>query len=198
MAKKRIFISHCETNFTPTNYAINIIDLIGCTPVIAEKEPKLSRNVRSLVDGTMESCDAAIVIATPDGDTKDGKGKQPSASVLVEIGNLQKDPKFKGKYVIIKEENVVLPNPMISEYHYKFNMSDFSRIAIAILVELGSMSMFRNYYQFSWSDLQLHDLLDALSSLKDMRDKGFLTPDQFKTNAKDMIEKVSNKILGVS
>lgn len=60
MKKNRIFITHCETNLCPTEYAIEIIFLIGCIPVIAEKEPKLSRTVRNVVYDSMDSCDAVI------------------------------------------------------------------------------------------------------------------------------------------
>ena len=55
---KKIFISHNEVNFGPTEYAIRIIDYIGCIPVIAKKQPKLTRPVSSLVTGTIDLCDA--------------------------------------------------------------------------------------------------------------------------------------------
>lgn len=166
MGKHRIFISHCENNLEPTDYAIRIIDLIGCVPVIVEKEPKRSRPVSSLVNDTLESCDAAIVIATPDLDGS--SGKVPSQGVLVEIGILQSLPQFKNKYVIIKENSVVL-SPMISEAHYKFEMGNYGPIAEAILLELGSMSLFRNYYELPGSDLQIHELMDTLPQLRDLK-----------------------------
>ncbi len=148
MPKKKVFVSHCEGELKPTDYAIRIIDLIGCVPVIAEREPKLSRNVLSLVSDTMDSCDAVVVIATPD---RDGtNGKEPSQGVLVEIGQLQQNGKFEGKYFILKEESVVL-GPMIPEARYKFNMSDHAPIAEALLLELGSMGLFRNYFEIPGS-----------------------------------------------
>jgi hypothetical protein len=195
MVKPRIFISHCETNFAPTDYAIRVIDLIGCSPVIAELQPKLSRTVPGLVSDSMDSCDAVVVIATPD---RDGKsGKEPSQSVLVEIGQLQKIPKFKGKYIIIKEETVVLSS-MIPEVRYKFDTSDLSSIAEAILIELGSMGLFSNYYALPGSELKIHELMETLSQLRDLGAKGALKPDIFKDSIEDLIRKtVENLTMGV-
>ena len=180
MPRKRVFISHSENNFGPTEYAIRIIDLIGCVPVIAEGEPKLSRTVANLVSDSMDSCDAVVVIATSD---RDGtNGKEPSQGVLVEIGQLQTNEKFKtGKYIIIKEESVVM-GPMIPEARYKFSMSDYAPLAEAILIELGSMDLFRNYYELPGSDLKLHELMETLSQLKDLGKKGVLKQEIFKEN----------------
>ena len=81
MGKPRIFISHCESNIEPTNYAIQIIHNIGCIPVVAEIEPKLSKTVPTLVSGKMESCDVVLIIATPD--RVHNKEKEPSQSVIL-------------------------------------------------------------------------------------------------------------------
>ncbi len=184
MPRKRVFISHCENNMGPTDYAIRIIDLIGCIPVITEREPKLSRSVSNLVSASMDSCDAVVVIATPDGDGTNGKG--PSQGVLVEIGQLQKIGKFNGKYFIIKEESVSL-SPMIPEARYKFSRSDYAPIAEAILIELGSMDIFRNYFELPGSDYMIHELMGTLSQLKDLRKKGALTKEQFIESKENLI-----------
>ena len=186
MPKKKVFISHCEAELKPTDYAIRLIDLIGCVPVITEREPKLSRTVISLVSDTMDSCDAVIVIATPDRDSTNGK--EPSQGVLVEIGQLQQNEKFKGKYFIIKEEGVVL-GPMIPEARYKFSMSDYAPIAEALLLELGSMGLFRNYFEIPGSDNKIHELMETLSQLKELGKKGALKKEQFKEIIEDLIRK---------
>lgn len=192
MQRKRVFISHSENNFGPTEYAIRIIDLIGCVPVIAEREPKLSRTVASLVFDSRDSCDAVVVIATSD---RDGtNGKEPSQGVLVEIGQLQENEKFTGKYFIIKEESVVL-GPMIPEARYKFSMSNYAPLAEAILIELGSMDLFRNYYELPGSDLKIHELMETLSQLKDMGKKGVLKPEIFKELVETLIRKTVNEQL---
>ena len=192
MAKPRVFISHCENNFGPTDFAIRIIDLIGCTPVIAEKQPKLSRTVLGLVFDSMNSCDAVIVIATADRDNQ--SGKEPSQGVLVEIGQLQKTEKFKGKYVIIKEKSVVL-GPMIPEARYKFNGKDLSPIAEAILIELGSMGLFKNYYELPGSDMRMmYELMDVLSQFRDLAKKGALKQESFKEAVEDLIRKAVGDI----
>jgi hypothetical protein len=184
MPKKKVFISHCEDEFKPTDYAVRIIDLIGCVPVIAEREPKLSRNVRSLVSDTMDSCDAVVVIATPD---RDGtNGKEPSQGVLVEIGQLQQNKRFKDKYLIIKEESVIL-GPMIPEARYKFSMSNYAPIAEALLLELGSMGLFRNYFEIPGSDNKIHELMETLFQLKELGKKGALKKEQFKETIEELI-----------
>lgn len=188
---KKIFISHNEINFGPTEYAIRIIDYIGCIPVIAEKQPKLARPVRSLVTGTIDLCDATIIIATPD---RDGpNGKEPSQSVLVEIGRLQENEKFKGKYVIIKEESVIL-GPMIPETHYKFSMTNYAPIAEAILIELKSMGLFRNYYELPGSDLDLHILMENIHSLKELRKRDIFTQKDFEKHIESAIKSVITKL----
>ena len=192
MQRKRVFISHSENNFGPTEYAIRIIDLIGCVPVIAEREPKLSRTVASLVFDSRDSCDAVVVIATSD---RDGtNGKEPSPGVLVEIGQLQENEKFTGKYFIIKEESVVL-GPMIPEARYKFSMSNYAPLAEAILIELGSMDLFRNYYELPGSDLKIHELMETLSQLKDLGKKGVLKREIFKEAVEDSIRNTVNELL---
>ena len=186
MPRKKVFISHCENELKPTDYAIRLIDLIGCVPVIAEREPKLSRNVLSLVSDTMDSCDAVVVIATPDRDSTNGK--EPSQGVLVEIGQLQQNEKLKGKYFIIKEESVVL-GPMIPEARYKFSMSDYAPIAEALLLELGSMGLFRNYFEIPGSDNKIHELMETLSQLKELGKKGALKKEQFSEIIEQLIRK---------
>ena len=184
MSKPRIFISHSDTNFPPTDYAIRIIDLIGCIPVIAEREPKISRTVQTLVFDSMDTCDAVVVIATPD---RDGpNGKEPSQGVLVEIGQLQISDKFRGKYFIIKEKSVVL-GPMIPEARYQFENGNYSPIAEAILIELNSMGLFSNYYALPGSDMELHTLMETLSQLRDLIKKGLINKDQTKEIAEKMV-----------
>lgn len=187
---KKVFICHNEVNFGPTDYAIRIIDYIGCIPVIAEKQPKLSKPVRSLVTDSMDSCDATIVIATPD---RDGpNGKEPSQSVLVEIGRLQESKKFKERYIIIKEESVML-GPMIPETYYKFNNTNYSGIAEAILIELSSMGLFKNYYELPGSEINIHDLLQNLYQLKNLRK--FIEPEPFNKTIEDLIRKTVDMVL---
>ena len=192
MQRKRVFISHNKNSFGPTEYAIRIIDLVGCVPVIAEREPKLSRTVASLVFDSMDSCDAVVVIATSG---RDGtNGKEPSPGVLVEIGQLQKNEKFTEKYFIIKEESVDL-GPMIPEARYKFSMPNYAPLAEAILIELGSMDLFRNYYELPGSDLKIHELMETLSQLKDLGKKGVLKQEIFKEHVENVIRKTVNEQL---
>jgi Predicted nucleotide-binding protein containing TIR-like domain len=186
--KPKIFISHCERNFGPTDYAIRIIDALGCIPVVAEKQPKLSRNVGSLVKSTLDSCDAVIVIATPDDDSP--MGKTPSQAVSVEIGRIQEIKKFENRYVIIKEETVKFGS-MIPEVYYKFTMNDYGPIAEAILIELGSMGLFKNHYELRGSELQIQKFMDTLADLRDLFQSNLLNED----GLKEIIDKLSRQMI---
>lgn len=192
MGRKKVFISHCENNFDPTAYAIHIIELVGCIPVVAEREPKLSRDVKTVVYDLMNKCDAVIVIATPDriGPT----GMEPSPGVLMELGHLQENERFKNKYVIIKEESVVL-GAMSSEARYKFTMSDCAPIAEAILIELGSMRLFRNYYELPGSDSNIHELMEIFYQLREMGIKKELSPENFERVIEELIRNTVKKLM---
>lgn len=195
MPKPRIFISHSENNREPTDYAIRLLNYLGCIPVIAEEMPRLNRTVSNLVNDSMDTCDAVIVIATPD--LEGNSGKSPSQGVLIEIGKLQDSEKFKGKYFIIKEETVTL-GPMIPESRYKFSMSNFSHIAEAILIELGSMGFFKNYYEMKGSELKIHDLIETLAQLKELFDKNVFNKQEFKKYAEKIIQEIIGRVMGES
>lgn len=192
MIKPRIFISHCEKNFHPTDYAIRIIDALGCTPVIAEKQPKLSKNIPSLIQGTLDSCDAAIIIATPG--AKQGRKNIPSRGVLIEIGMIQKKKKFRNKYAIIKEESVEL-GPMVSEAYYTFSGNNFGPLAEAILTELYSMGLYKNYCALPGNDHKLHELMEALTDLKKLKKQNIFTAEVFKSHVEKLIRSTVEKII---
>jgi len=194
MNKKKIFISHSQDNFGPTDYAIRIIDAIGCNPVIAEKQPKLSRTVANLVIDTLENCDAVLVIATPGLQDKGGKWA-PSRGVLEELGIIKESEKFKNKFFVVKETTVDL-GAMSDIAYYKFSDNDFAPIAEAILIELGSMGIFKNYYELRGSELQFHEFIDSLHSLKEMNVKGNIESTLFESAVKDLINQAVNKIIG--
>ncbi|MEN6609353.1 MAG: TIR domain-containing protein [Methanoregulaceae archaeon] len=181
--KPKIFLSHCERNFGPTDFAIRIIDALGCIPVIAEKQPKLSRNVGSLVKHSMDSSDAVIVIATPDDDSP--TGKTPSQAVSVEIGRVQEIKKFENRYVIIKEETVKLGS-MIPEVYYRFTMENYAPIAEAILIELGSMGLFKNHYELRGSELQIQELMETLAKLRDLFQSRLLKDESLKEISEEL------------
>jgi hypothetical protein len=193
LPKPRIFISHNEKNREPTDYTIRLLRYLGCSPIIAEEMPHFNRTVSNLVDNSMEACDAVIVIATPD---MDGTlGKSPSQGVLVEIGKIQNNEKFKGKYFIIKEETVIL-GPMIPEARYKFSLSNFGPIAEAVLIELGSMGFFKNYYEMKGSELKIHELIETLAQLKELFDKNVFDKQEFKQHSERVIQEMIGRVLG--
>lgn len=197
MGKPRIFISHCQNDNTgPTEYAANLIYLLGCIPVIAEDEPKLAKSVQHMVTDSMNSCDAVLVVATPD--NNGGSANVPSPGVLVEIGKMQEIDRFKGRCIVVKEESVSL-TPMVNVTYYKFSLSDYSNIARALLIELGSMGLFCNYYGLPGSELALHELIEILSQLRDLRQRGALDHESFIKSVEDNIRKIVEKITqGVS
>jgi Predicted nucleotide-binding protein containing TIR-like domain len=194
MEKPKIFISHCQDNFKPTDYAIRIIDALGCTPVIAENQPKLSRPISNLVISTFDKCDIILVIATADLTDKKN-GKAPSRGVLQEVGMIKKSKKHKGKYFIVKESGVNL-GAMSSETYYEFSKNNLGTIAEAILIELGSMGAFKNYFELKGSEYKFHEFIESIHSLKEMNIKGHIHSIFFEQAVTELITKAVNKIVG--
>jgi hypothetical protein len=122
-------------------------------------------------------------------------GKSPSQGVLIELGQLQKSEKFKGRYFIVKEETVNF-GPMIPEARYSFSMLNFSQIAEAILIELGSMGLFRNYYEIKGSELRIHELIETLAQLKELADKNIFNKEQFKEHVEKVIQEIVDRVIG--
>jgi hypothetical protein len=138
----------------------------------------------------MDSCDAVIVIATPDDDSP--MGKTPSQAVSVEIGRIQEIKKFENRYVIIKEETVKFGS-MIPEVYYKFTMNDYGPIAEAILIELGSMGLFKNHYELRGSELQIQELMETLVKLRDLFQSKLLKEE----GLKEVIDELSIRMIEV-
>lgn len=185
----KIFISHCEKSMAPTEYAIRIIELLGCVPMIAERQAKGSNSVNDVVRNLLDTCDAAMVIVT--GDQTNGDKRTPSNGVSVELGILETIPKFKSKYFVVIEEGVTM-SAMNNMAWTSFTMSNFAPIATAILAELGSMNLFRNYYQMPGSDSNLHQVLETLNALKTVGANGALNNDLFKSSVSTLITEFIN------
>lgn len=193
MSKPRIFISHSEKNREPTNYVINLLHYLGCIPVVVEDLPRCNSTVTSLVKGSMESCDAIVVIATAD--LEGESGNSPSQGVTVEIGRLQDNDKFKGKWFIIKEDTVNF-GPMIPESRYKFSKTNFGPIAEALIIELVSMGLLKNYYEMKGSELKIHELMEYLDQLRELANKKILDPEHFEVCVKNLIKNTVDRIVG--
>lgn len=193
MPKPRIFISHSEKNRDPTNYVINLLHYLGCIPVVVEDLPRSNSIVSSLVKGSMESCDAIIVIATSDlvGDS----GNSPSQGVTIEIGKLQDNEKFKDKWFIVKEDTVNF-GPMIPESRYKFSKTNFGPIAEALIIELVSRGLLKNYYELKGSELKIHELMEILDQLTELANKNILSPEQFKECVEKLVRNTVDRIVG--
>jgi hypothetical protein len=142
----------------------------------------------------LDSCDAAIVIATAEYEGENGMN--PSQGVLVEIGQLQKTEKFKGKYFIIKEDAVNF-SPMVPESRYKFSKTNFGPIAEAMIIELTSMGLLKNYHEMKGSELKIHELIETLAQLKELYEKNvFDNKEQFKHYVEKIIQKIVNRVMG--
>jgi hypothetical protein len=191
LPKPRIFISHSEKNREPADYAMRLLAYLGCTPVIAEEIPRSNRTIPDLVNDSMESCDAVIVIVTAE---INDSNNSPSQGVLIELGLLKKSEKFKGRYFIIKEESVTL-SPMIPDSRYKFSKSNFGPIAEAIIIELTSMGLLRNYYEIKGSDLKIHELMEYLDQLRNLANQKILNPDSFKECVENLVRNTVDRIV---
>ena len=191
MSKPRIFLSHSEKCREPTDYAARLLHYLGCIPVIAENMPRGSRTIPDIVNASMDTCDAVIVIATAD---LDGSSNNPSQGVLIELGILKGSEKFQGRYFIIKEDVVTL-SPMIPDSRYKFTSNNFSNIAEAIIIELTSMGLLKNYYELKGSELKIHELMEYLDQLRNLAIEKILSPEQFKECVENLIRKTVEGII---
>jgi hypothetical protein len=94
--------------------------------------------------------------------------------------------------VIIKEETVKF-GPMIPEVYYKFSMNNFGPIAEAILIELGSMGLFKNHYELRGSELQIQELMETLAKLRDLFQSNLLKDESLK----EIVEKLAQQMIDV-
>jgi len=193
MARPRVFISHCADHDRPTQFAARIIASLGCVPVIAEDQPSLARTVPALVQGTMDSCAAVMIIATRD--ARRGTDWEASSSVVAELTTAQSDPRWKGRYFVVKEKGVVL-SPLNPIAYRTFTARDVSPIAEAILLELSAMQLFSNYYAMSGSEYGLAELADVLAALRDLQERGVLQREQVARAIKDQFDKMIDSALG--
>lgn len=175
-----------------TDYAIRIIHALGCIPVVAEHQPKKSKTVQLVVIDTMNSCDAVVVIATPD--LPNGNKFSPSSGVSEELGILKNTKKWNNKYFVIKEESVVL-SAMSPEARYKFSKENFSEIAFAIIIELGAMKLFKNYYELKGSELKIHELLEIFHHIKELFEKGTMNKKEVEKYVKSCSSQIVNSII---
>lgn len=192
MYRPRIFISHCEKKMAPTEYAMRIISLLGCEPVIAERQAKGSKSVNGVVNMGMNSCDAVIVIATAD--LKNGKKYSPSSGVSLELGKLKNSRKFKSKYFIVKQDNVDL-SAMNEEARYTFSDSNYGPIAEAILIELGSMELYTNSVSLHTGDREISKFIETLFSLRKAGENGHLNNPSFKLAVQEFTQKLVDLII---
>jgi hypothetical protein len=176
----------------PTNFAMRIVELLGCIPIIAERQPKGSNSVHEVVTNNMNSCDAVIVIATRD--QNNGENYSPSNGVSEELGILKNSEKFKNKYFVILEKGVVL-SAMNSTARYSFTSDNLAPLAEAILIELGSMGIFRNYYEMPGSEMEVHKLMETLAALKMTVNNGHLNKDKFKDAVEEIIQQFVNQLV---
>jgi hypothetical protein len=171
---------------------MRLLHYLGCIPVIAENMPRSTRTIPDIVNASMDSCDAVIVIATADLD--EAHNSHPSQGVLIELGILKNSEKFKGKYFIIKEDCVNL-SPMIPDSRYKFTNADFGPIAEAIIIELTSIGLLRNYYELKGSDLKIHELMEYLDQLRDLVNNHVLSSENFEECVENLIRNTVDRIV---
>lgn len=190
--RPKIFISHSQQNMAPTLFAMRIIELLGCTPIIAERQAKGSSSVNDAVRKLIDNCDAAIVIVT--GEYINGDKLSPSSGVSVELGILESIPKFKNKYFVVIQDGVSM-SAMNGMAWTSFSLDNLAPIAESILVELGSMKLFRNYYELPGSDMELHTLLDVLHDLRKLGASGVLNNEEFKSAVAQQLNKFIAKFV---
>jgi predicted nucleotide-binding protein len=125
---RRIFVSHGNQS-RALDRVERFIRALGLAPIIVKHEPSLGGAVDDVVELQMESCEAAIVLATKDEQVE--QRWQPRPNVLHEIGVSQQ--RLANRVVYLKEVGCEFPSnvaPKIWENFSQDNMEDaFIKIA---------------------------------------------------------------------
>jgi hypothetical protein len=74
-------------------------------------------------------------------------------------------------------------------------MSNYAPIAEAIVIELGSMRLFRNYYELPGSDSNIHELMEIFYQLREMGIKKELSPENFERVIEELIRNTVKKLM---
>lgn len=141
---------------------------------------KRARITPNLISGSTEGCNAVVFILTTD-------------TILVDFLKEIKQLKEK-KYFIIKEDITGL-NTLETETDYKYRRTDFGPIARSILIELGSLGYFQNYYEIRGSEMKMHELIATLYDFKELYKEGKLSKENFERFGKDLIEGAVKSII---
>jgi predicted nucleotide-binding protein len=134
----RVFISHGTAEDALDAIAHFVEDDLGLKAVVVKRSASEGAAVDDAVEGLLESCDAAVVLATADDHVGDGK-MQPRPNVLHEIGLAQ--AKFPGRIIYLKETGATFPSNVAPKIWEDFTRENYGPAFKKIARELRAFGL---------------------------------------------------------
>ena len=129
----RIFIGH-DGDTAPRRKLVEFISALGAMPIIAELEPKRGRSVADHVKVVMNSRQFGIAIATKEKSSLQDDKPVPRQNVIDEISRMRDH--FESKWMIVLENDVVLPSNQAEHVRANFAPQSMDRALTQIVIEL--------------------------------------------------------------
>ncbi|MEM3473712.1 MAG: nucleotide-binding protein [Nitrososphaeria archaeon] len=139
---KKIFISHGKRRKILEKVK-NLLTVLGLEPIVVEEKPSEGKSVDVLVLEYMNSCVAAIIIATKDDKVISGERTyyQPRQNVIHEIGLAQQA--LKNRVIYLKEKGCEFPSNIKPRVWEDFTSRDMENAFIKIIKELRSFGILK-------------------------------------------------------
>ena len=133
-----IFISHGRES-KALDLLNNFIRAIGLIPVIVMEQPSQGMSLDDKVIAYMQTCAAAIILATGDDKVEGGEHLQPRQNVIHEIGIAQQVLTNRITYLL--EEGTEFPSNIAPKVYERFTNNNLSKAFIAIVRDLRAFGI---------------------------------------------------------
>ena len=133
-----IFVSHGRES-EALNLLNNFIRAIGLIPVIVMEQPSQGMSLDDKVIAYMQTCVAAIILATGDDKVEGCEHLQPRQNVIHEIGIAQQVLTNRITYLL--EEGTEFPSNIVPKVYERFTNNNLSKVFIAIVRDLRAFGI---------------------------------------------------------
>lgn len=134
----RIFISHGPESAALIHLKLFLHEM-GTAPVLAEEEPSLNAGLDLKIEKVMESCVAAVILATGDDTLLGKKTSQPRQNVIHEIGVAQII--YPKRVIYLLEANCELPSNISPKIYTRFTRDNLTEAFIVLQREIRAANL---------------------------------------------------------
>jgi len=117
----------------------NFVRAIGLIPVIVMEQPSQGMSLDDKVIAYMQTCAAAIILATGDDKVEGGEHLQPRQNVIHEIGIAQQVLTNRITYLL--EEGTEFPSNIVPKVYERFTNNKLGKAFIAIVRDLRAFGI---------------------------------------------------------